>query len=71
MISFNDRLLNMEIERKHCLYTFFNIEGTYNAQNAVAVIAMAFRLGISVEDITTCIETAKPAFGRGGVYSQW
>lgn len=67
MVSFNDRLLNIKLNG-NIVSIPFNIEGTYNAQNAVAVIAMAFRLGISVEDITTCIETAKPAFGRGEVF---
>lgn len=40
-------------------------KGTYNAQNAVAVCAAAYLLGIDVDDIATTICDVKPAFGRG------
>ena len=39
--------------------------GTYNAQNATAVVLTASVLKIDVEQITTLIAEVKPAFGRG------
>jgi UDP-N-acetylmuramyl tripeptide synthase len=42
-----------------------NAKGTYNAQNAIAVILTALKLNISVDNIATQISKVKPAFGRG------
>lgn len=42
-------------------------KGTYNAQNAIAVIATALVLNISVDNIATQLSKVKPAFGRGEI----
>lgn len=44
-----------------------SLHGTYNAQNACAVIATALVLKIDVDIITTQISSVKAAFGRGEI----
>lgn len=50
---------------KQILELPIKLPGTYNAQNATAVITTANALKINVDDITTKISTVKAAFGRG------
>lgn len=62
--SMQDDTVKLRIDGS--MYTFpLSLYGVYNAQNATAVTALLYTLGLHPEDIKTYIATVKPAFGRG------
>lgn len=62
--SMRDETISLRIDKK--VYTVpLSLYGVYNAQNATAVIAALYAIGLNAKDITTHISAVKPAFGRG------
>lgn len=62
--SMSDEVITLYIDGKTYRYPL-SLYGVYNAQNATAVTAMCFALGLHPKDIGRHISTVTPAFGRG------
>jgi UDP-N-acetylmuramyl tripeptide synthase len=56
--------ITIRINNKNYIYTLA-LYGVYNAQNATAVIAACFALGMHPDDIGLHLSKVTPAFGRG------
>lgn len=62
--AMQDGSVSLLIEGKKYSYPL-SLYGVYNAQNATAVTALCFALGLNPTDIGSYISTVTPAFGRG------
>lgn len=64
LIGLDKESLEILVDNKALKFNF-KLIGLHNAQNACVAIMLALKLGISVDKITSQIESLKPAFGRG------
>lgn len=64
LVNIDNEKITVSLDGKQCEYSL-SLYGVYNAQNACAVIAVCYALGLHPDDIGKSIEAVTPAFGRG------